>query len=336
MTRGEFERLVERYRLGECTPEELAFVAHWMERNVVAHEGDNMVFKNDEEAMRMEKTGWENIQLAAGLSNEMPTGRMRNIFWWSATACFILVIGGLLFIDPPSNQQSALRGLETVNTSANSQRITLPDSSIVTLEEGASIVVSESYGTPNRVVRLKGEAFFEVKPNPRIPFLVYSGDLITEVLGTSFTIRPELKTKTIEVAVTMGKVSVYSGEKDQKKRRRGVIVTANQKAVYDAESKTIRQDLVDDPKIVVPEAVDTVFNFDQTRVKNVLSILRYSYKMEIVVSNPAVNDCLFTGNLNGFDLFQQLNYICDAINAQYEVRGTTIFLTGDGCKNTKE
>lgn len=338
MTRGEFEKLVERYRLGECTPEEIAFVAHWMERNVGYADGDNLAFKNDEEALRMEEECWVNIQRAGGLISKKPIWSIGKVFWWSAIACLVLVIGGLFLLQQPSEitPEPELAGLETLNTSTGRQRITLPDSSIVTLEEGASIVTSESYGLQTRTVRLKGEAFFEIKPNPRVPFLVYSGDLITEVLGTSFAIRPELKTKTIEVSVATGKVSVYSAEKDRNQRRRGVIVTTNQKAVYDAASKTIRQDLVDDPKIVVKDTSEAVFNFDQTLVKAVLSTLRHSYKMEIVVSNPVVNDCLFTGNLNGFDMFQQLNYICDAIDAQYEVRGTTIFLTGEGCENSEE
>lgn len=336
MTRGEFEKLVERYRLGECTPEEIAYVAHWMEQNVDVRSDDNLIFKNEEEAIRLEAACWNNIQHSEGFSFKKPIRRIGNVFWWSASACLALLIGGLLFFNPSSDSTPELAGLETFNTSTNRQRITLPDNSIVTLEEGASIVVSESYGQHNRVVRLKGGAFFEIVSNPQVPFLVYSGDLITEVLGTSFAIKPVLKAKTIEVSVTTGKVSVYSGEKDRNKRRSGVIITTNQKAVYDAETKTIRQDLVDDPKVVVMETSESAFDFDQALVKTVLATLRHSYKMEIVVSNPQLNDCLFTGNLNGFDLFQQLNYICDVIDAQYEVRGTTIFLTGEGCRKSVE
>ncbi|PPK99528.1 FecR family protein [Parapedobacter indicus] len=336
MTTGEFEKLVERYRLGECTPDEIAFVAKWMEKNAGAAEDDSTVFKNEEEAIRREEEGWNRIQQLAGFKRKTATRRMRNRYWWAAAACVAWVVGGLLFLNRASDSQPELAGLETFNTSANRQRITLPDSSTVVLGEGSSIIISEDYGMKNRVVRLKGEAFFEIVPNPQAPFLVYSADLITEVLGTSFSIKPEAKGKTIEVSVTTGKVSVYAGEKDRNKRRRGVILTTNQKAVYDAESKTIRQDLVDHPKIVETDAPEAVFNFDQTRVKTVLATLRHSYKMEIVVTNPVLNDCLFTGNLNGFDLFQQLNYICDVINAQYEVRGTTIFLTGEGCRAPKE
>jgi len=224
-----------------------------------------------------------------------------------------------------------LEGLATINTSSVSQRIVLPDSSIVVLAKGASLSTAEDYGKEKRVVQLKGEAFFEVKSNPRMPFLVYCGDLVTEVLGTSFTIRPETQGKKIEVLVASGKVSVYSnGEKNQQ-RRSGVIVTRNQKAVFDTESKNIRQDLVDEPMVDEVLVEESLFKFDEATVEEVLGILRNSYGMEIVVTNPELNACQFTGDLSGFELFKQLDYVCNATRSRYEIRGTTIFLLGEGC-----
>lgn len=333
MTRGEFEKLAERYRLGECTPEEVTFVEQWVKVNGRTGDDDRTVFENEAEAAQIEEQVWDGIRHAAGLNRKKPEWRAGKPIWLSIAASVILVMTGVFLSDrfSPKDIEPELAGLETFNTSTSRQRIILPDSSVVTLAEGASIATSESYGHQTRTVRLKGEAFFEIRPDPKIPFLVYSGDLVTEVLGTSFAIKPEAKTKTIEVSVATGKVSVYSSEKDRNQRRRGVIITPNQKAVYDMESKTIRQDLVDDPKIVVNSPPESVFKFDETPVREVLSVLRQAYQMEIVVNNSELNECLFTGNVNGFDLFRQLSYICDAIDAHYEVRGTTIFLTGEGC-----
>ncbi len=332
MTRGEFERLAERYRTGKCTPEEVAFVEQWMEANGRVEDDDPIVFENETEANAIKYKAWAEIRKEAGLTSIQPN-RWGKWLWGSVAACFALIIAGILYLDRPAQADSepGMTGLETFNTSTGHQRILLPDSSVVTLAEGASISTSESYGRQTRTVRLRGEAFFEIRPNPKVPFLVYSGDLVTEVLGTSFTIRPETRTKTIEVSVTTGKVSVYSSEKDRNQRRKGVIITPNQKAVYDAESKIIRQDLIDEPRILDKDIPKSAFDFDDTPVRQVLSTLQRSYGMEIVVGNPELNNCVFTGNLNGFDLFKQLDYICDIIGTQYEVRGTTIFLTGNGC-----
>lgn len=333
MTRGEFEKLTERYIAGECTPEEIAFVEKWVELNCKGIE-EVPVFENESEATAIEAEIWDRLREEAGLSPK--PSKLSNYGWWlsvGAAACIILAV--LVNFMLPSlldkSIEPTITGLETNNTSTSSQRIVLPDSSVVTLAGGAKMLTSESYGEQTRAVHLTGEAFFEVRPNPKLPFVVYSGDLVTEVLGTSFYVKPEQGKKTIEVAVVTGKVSVYTSEKDRNQRRSGVIITPNQKVVYNIESKTIRQDLVDDPQIVTENIPESVFLFDETPVTKVVSILQRAYGMEIVVSNPELNDCRFTGNLNGFDLFKQLNYICDVINAQYEVRGSTIFLTGKGC-----
>ena len=42
--------------------------------------------------------------------------------------------------------------------------------------------------------------------------------------------------------------------------------------------------------------------------------------------------CVFTGDLNGLDMFKKLDFICSSINANYEVRGSSIFINGEGCK----
>ena len=337
MTRGEFDRLVQRYRVGGCTPEEIAFVERWMEANKGDYDDDSTVFTDEADAFAVESEVWDRIRNDAGLAGRKTSWLVNKWFWGSIAASFLVAVSCLFFWNRslPESLEPELTGLETINTSTNRQRIRLPDSSFVILAEGASIAVSEGYGRSMRAVSLKGEAFFEIKPNPKIPFFVYSGELVTEVLGTSFTIKPEAGKKCIEVSVTTGKVSVYSRQKDRNQRRRGVIITPNQKAVFDMESKEIRHDLVDNPKMIEEEISESAFDFDEAPVRAVLWTLQHSYGMDIVVSNPELNDCIFTGNLNGYDLFKQLSYVCDIINAQYEVRGTTIFLTGEGCSPTR-
>lgn len=332
MTRKEFEQLTERYQAGGCTPEERALVEKWVESNFQL-ESESKVFDSEDEAMATGQEVWAHVRDAAGIS--------RRKVWlaaykWpvaGAAACIALMLAAGWFgaSEMPGIGDPLMPGVETHNTSVSRQRIILPDSSVVTLAEGAGLITSESYGKETRTVRLTGEAFFEIRPNAKVPFLVYCGDLVTEVLGTSFNVKPGQGNKTIEVAVETGRVSVYSSEKDRNHRRSGVIIAPNQKVIYDAEQKTIRQDLVEEPKIVVPDAPKTAFVFDETKVEKVLATLRYAYGTEIVVVNPELNECEFTANLNGFTLFRQLDFLCDAIDAAYEVRGGTIFLTGSGC-----
>jgi len=332
MTNGEFERLSERYNNGKCTPEEIAFIETWVELNCGVDQHDATIFGSEADATITETEIWQNIQIFSGLKPKPKKKSKRNWLISTVAAAVTLIVISVVIGLREQPGELPLAGLETYNTSLSEQRIILPDSSIVILSEGASIITDENYGEHNRTVRLTGEAFFDIKRNPNKPFLVYSGELVTEVLGTSFHVKPGLDNKAIEVSVVTGKVSVYVSEKDHTQRKSGVIIIPNQKVVFNTKLKTIRQDIVDEPKIVGNKALNSVFNFDAIPVSEVLDVLRQAYGIDIVLSKSGIGDCRFTGDLSGFELFRQLDYICDVIDAEYEVRGTTIFMTGNECQ----
>ncbi len=75
-----------------------------------------------------------------------------------------------------------------VTSTAEVQSLGLDDGSIVRLGPDSAIDVVYEAGE-RRVRLLKGEAFFEVKPDPNRPFRVVTRDVETVVLGTSFNVR---------------------------------------------------------------------------------------------------------------------------------------------------
>src|SRR5690554_3153293 len=62
----------------------------------------------------------------------------------------------------------------------------LADGSSVTLNSDSELRFGSGFGQGHRDVYLKGEAFFEVASDDRLPFKVYTGELVTTALGTSF------------------------------------------------------------------------------------------------------------------------------------------------------
>ena len=334
MIRQKFDELAEKYCAGESTPEENAFVKKWAELHFRKH-SEHSVFASEAEAQKTKERLLKKIRIAAKIPEKGRRLWRARWFLTGAAACLIAAsVCGFLLWDMQREQPSGMlaMGIETKNTTPSSRQITLPDGSTAMLEPGASLVSDENYGKQNRTVYLTGEAFFEVEPNAQSPFFVYTGELITEVLGTSFRIRPEGEKKTIEVSVMTGKVSVYTGNTGLDKKRIGVIATPNQKVIYDTELKTLRNDLVDSPQMVRSDIREQDFQFDEIPLKEVLTLMQHTYGVEIVVGNPVLNHCAFTGNLNGLDLYKQLDIVCDVIGAQYEIRGTTVFVTGESCK----
>jgi hypothetical protein len=50
------------------------------------------------------------------------------------------------------------------------------------------------------------------------------------------------------------------------------------------------------------------------------------------MENRELNQCVFTGDLNGLPFLTQLDLICKSVNATSEQRGTAIFIKGEGCQ----
>jgi len=334
MIRQKFDELAEKYRAGESSPEENAFVKKWAELHFRRH-SEHSVFASEDEAQKTRERLLGKIRVTAEIPGKGWALRRTKWFLTGAAACLIAAsFCGFLLWDMQTRESSGTSaiGIETKNTMPSSRQIALPDGSTAMLEPGASLVTDDNYGKQNRTVYLTGEAFFDVEPNAQSPFFVYTGELVTEVLGTSFRIKPKGDKKTIEVSVMTGKVSVYTGSTGLDKKRIGVIATPNQKVIYDTELKTLRNDLVDTPKIVASDVWEPDFRFDEIPLEKVLTLMQRTYGIEIVVGNPVLNHCAFTGNLNGLDLYKQLDIVCDVIGAQYEIRGTTVFVSGESCK----
>ncbi|MCC6141403.1 MAG: FecR family protein [Nitrospira sp.] len=70
------------------------------------------------------------------------------------------------------------------------QTIQLPDRSTVTLNTQSAIATTFD-GTVRRVRLLKGEAFFQVQPDPDHPFIVESREADTRAVGTEFVVRAQ-------------------------------------------------------------------------------------------------------------------------------------------------
>ncbi|MDB5274310.1 MAG: hypothetical protein JWO58_2677 [Chitinophagaceae bacterium] len=82
----------------------------------------------------------------------------------------------------------------------------LPDSSMVWLNKNSSLTFTTSFDGKERVVYLKGQAFFDVKKNPQQPFVIHASGTITKVLGTSFDLKA-YEQEDVLLTVVTGKVA---------------------------------------------------------------------------------------------------------------------------------
>lgn len=86
----------------------------------------------------------------------------------------------------------------------------LPDGSQVWLNAASSIRYPLRFGKNNRIVEIKGEAYFEITPDKTKPFLVHRDGVEVEVLGTHFNVNSYADEEDIKVTLIEGSVKVKS------------------------------------------------------------------------------------------------------------------------------
>lgn len=333
MTQQEFNNLSKRYLEGKTTEEEEKILFDWYKEQ---QDPPPLNISTPQQKV-IEKRIWQNIDKE--ISN---TSSLRiKLYWLTSIAASLMLLfwftKDVAYFTPDKKQivsgkKNEQKGIEVKNTTPSDYEVKLEDGTVITLRQNSSIIYDKSFNKTKREVYLQGAAFFKVKRDIRKPFVVHTGALVTEVLGTSFNIKQNAKGNTIEVAVKTGRVSVYTEKTEHHAERNGVILTPNQRVVYDEKSKNIIPSIIENPiplpstKIKVSQLV-----FKTTSLQTVLNKLSEVYGIEFIIVNPNARKCRITADLNGLSMFTQLELICKSIDANYEKRGTVVFIYGDGC-----
>lgn len=340
MNQHEFDKLLERYLAGECNSDEERLIWEWQENMLK----NTRVILNQEEKEAIRKRLWNRIyNNTIGVVEEeyhSSKGRLFTIMKWGIAAMLLIGLVNVFLMMKEkkttlTTHKSAIEvptDIEIKNTSSTDTEVKLEDGTVVRLKKNSSISYPKHFGTKTRNVYLKGEAFFNVKRNPNAPFVVHTGDLVTEVLGTSFNVKSYETVSDIEVSVTSGRVSVYEATERPSDKKNGVILTPNQKVTFDKASKKITPGIVEKPIVLIPQATRIDFVFEDTPLPQVLQKLKNVYGIEIIVENQEMSHCVITADLNDLPLSTQLELICRTVNAHFEQRGTSFFVSGEGCR----
>ncbi|GAB4032053.1 FecR family protein [Spirosoma gilvum] len=225
--------------------------------------------------------------------------------------------------------------IEKVNPTRNTQRIQLPDGSVVQLSPNAKLSYEKAFTGRQRKVYLSGQGYFEVVKDDSKPFLVFANNIVTQVVGTRFTVNSSQSTIGISVTVKSGKVKVFTLEQYQKpetqKAEQTVVLTANQQATYDPAQAMLTKSIIARPEVIRKPAKFPDFNFNSAAIRDVFATLEQSYGVTILYNQQTVENCNLTAQLGDEPLFKKLDIICRTIDATYEVWGAKIVVTGKGC-----
>jgi len=182
---------------------------------------------------------------------------------------------------------------------------TLPDGTQVWLNGNTTITYPTFFAGKERLIELNGEAYFKVAHNKKQPFVVKTGKMLVQAVGTEFNCLAFGDNNRQETLLTEGKVNILL--ESGKGREQVASLSPNEMAVFDSEQLKISVQKVDPEKYVAWKNGQIIFKNDA--LNDVLQRLERWYNVEFIRDTKLKSDYAFTGSFDGEELTQILNYI---------------------------
>lgn len=221
------KELLYRFLNDQCTPEEVEIVTGWISTESDSLQGRALGLEDwhnyfpEGDLMEKEKYSLllDRIHHRINLRNsgEANQRKVVRIFNWVTRVAVVLMIPVMVFQFYQNRNDAAkyssksifgVDSLEIVAPIGSKTIVQLSDGSVVYLNHGSKLKYPPYFDGDTRQVTLAGEGYFEIAPNPRMPFIVNAGDLRVAALGTSFNVMAYPDDNVIETTLVEGEVAL--------------------------------------------------------------------------------------------------------------------------------
>lgn len=174
------------------------------------------------------------VKKKLGISNSPK--REKRIFSlyakYAAVFLFPLISGLIVWLMMKDMNHTTSNMIECFVPNGEKKEILLSDGTLVKLNSGTLFIYPEQFNKEERRVFLSGEAYFDVTKNENNPFVVKTGRLNVQVLGTKFNVNAYPDNLEMTTTLNSGKVKVYRSQEEDS----GIIMKTNEKLVYNYEA----------------------------------------------------------------------------------------------------
>ena len=195
------------------------------------------------------------------------------------------------------------------------QKILLSDGTLVLLNAGSKLTFPAAFSGKTREVYLKGEGFFEVYKNAKIPFIVKTDRIDIKVLGTKFNVSAYEDERVTSAVLVEGKVNVT--QKNKIFANKQYILAPGQGCFYSAvEQISIVKD-VDINDFVLWK--DGLYNFKNQPLSEIVNRVHKYYNIFIELEGDKLAETLVSGKLVlSDDVNEVMQYLSKTVEVRFE------------------
>lgn len=295
MEKKDLTLLIEKYRNGKCSAEEKNMLEKYLDS-----------FQKGESDRNENTMG--NIQEAeerifAGVVNRISSAKRINFYsiansktLLKIAASIVLMVGAFSFFlylnGGLSSSSSNITWSEKVTKTGEKSILTFLDGTKITLNAGSKIRYPSNSDRDLREIFLEGEAYFDVAKDPSRPFIVYSQNIATTVLGTSFNVQAFPEENEIMVSLVEGNVKISRTHENATEDI--VVLKPEQQLIYSKRNDISRVENFDYQESIGWK--DNVIKFNDEPLLKAFTKLERFYGVKFELDNKSKANLKITAN----------------------------------------
>lgn len=219
-----------------------------------------------------------------------------------------------LLVYTVSAASTAVTGENMISTPRGGQyEVILPDGTHVMLNAASSLTYPVTFSGSNRLVKLTGEAYFEVAKDKAHPFKVSSGTQTVTVLGTHFNINAYGDETAVKTTLLEGSVAVAAGATETR-------IVPGQQAILTSNGQLSKKDVDPDREVAWKNGL---FSFDGDDLKTIMRQVSRWYNVDITYSGTLPNE-RFYGEITRSSKLADVLRIMELNNIHFDIDGRSL------------
>ncbi|WP_081910565.1 FecR family protein [Hymenobacter sp. APR13] len=262
----------------------------------------------------------------------MPRASRWRRLWLAAASMAVLATGGTVAYRQYAAAHTGAAPLsyeERTNPRGTKSKVLLADGTAVWLNADSHLWFPATFSGARREVYLEGEAFFDVKRNEQMPFIIHVGRHEVRVLGTSFNVKAYQDDDAVETAVVTGRVAFIRAALPAAAERDTIYVVPDQKVVYSKASHELRVEQVNGLDYAAWNQRSLIFQ--ATPLAEVAKTLERQYNVTVRFEDERLRNCRLTGRFKDQSLREVLRLIEMTRAFDFELHNNSLLIKGLGC-----
>jgi len=310
--------LLEKYRAGQCTPEESTRIQDWFDSFEELPDSTELKTAADQAVVNTMHTLFPR------------RGASIRYIMLSAAAVLVVALTSLLFIYRFYMKAPVPVTYSYITTGKGERKkLTLPDGSTLMMNASSTLRLPSNFGDTARELVFRGQGTFDIQQNSKQPFVVQTGNVRTVVLGTAFDVKAYPGDKALQVAVLNGKVRI---EKQERGHTEVLApgVTRNQLLTYEAGSG--KHELTSCKADEIAGWQQNRLFFEQASLEEIAEVLERQYNTHITLAGASKHNCRYTLQLKNEPLDKALQLIQQLSGISYIVNNNEIKINIASCE----